>query len=636
MGLYQLFAADTKNYISLRNYFPLQILQANGLVTLRHLCCFATHLKNELIEPLKTYGETIKVILGEYIILMIVDSLEVVAHRIKERAAKPLLEMLTKINEKLWKNIEHPQWIWNESTRTELNKAIKEQLEFYHTTTEINNNNCMSILAKLQYTAHKDEIIVDGMFARILNKDPYMRLDYPSRIMKAIIQEIDRFSVPELEKYPYLLPRTNSLLEALNNIFVYQKGLELHTLTTANIRALCKFLNAAEDKIPKDREKIYDYIFSIIIEISKENKAALVLISAVEFQRLSLYILTRFSNEYLYKRIFVCLESIITIPEADEILINSGLIVIFLKLAFDEKIDRKFRTSFYKYVQLILTRRKFEGKLNAIPFIIPKSILDTIIEQPSIKPENWIEFIDKDFCDLNLIWDKEIRARVNLALEAEKKKIEEDLKLNQDVISWKEPVSSYIIAFVNKGEIVVSDIILRVYINTPYVRIKKPITVFLDELSEQILRNLILMNNLRHKEMVKKPEEEKTKAEFEEFFDSIQKGTVVLITAFLLTNEQILMNAFNINKIPQENMYKKGFGCIGLSSGRAKEIISIGLRAQNASEIIVILLELVYFWLEHKEVFEKEDLPDISRAVTQFLIEASTTSENIDKSMFNV
>ena len=633
MGLYQLFAAETKNFALLKNYYPMQILQANGLVTLRHLCGFSIHLKNDLMEPLKTYGEAIKVIFGEYIILMIIDSLEVIAHRIKERSNKPLLDLLAKINEKLWKDIEHPQWIWNESTRTELNKAIKEQLEYHHTNTEINNSNCMSVLAKLQYTAHKDEIIVDGMFARILNKDPYMRLDYPSRIMKAIIQEIDRFSVQELETYSYLLPKTISLLEALNNIFVYQKGLDLHTLTTANIKALCKFLNPAEDKIPKDREKIYDFIFSIIIEISKDIKAAIILMSSIEYQRLSLYILTKFSNEYLYKRIFVCLESIINIPEVDEILINTGLIVVFLKLAFDEKIDRKFRTSFYKYFQIILSRRKYEGKINSIQYIIPKSILDGIIEPPSIKPENWIEYIDREFCDLNLIWDKEIRSRVNLALEAERKKIEESLKLSQDIIVWKEPETSYISAFINKGEIVVSDVILRVFINTPHVRIKKPITVFLDELSDQILLNLVLMNNLRSKENVKKPEEEKSKAEFEEFFDSIQKGTIVLITAFLLTNEQILMNAFNINKIPQENMYKRGFGCIGLSAGRLKEIIGFGLRAYTASEIIVVLLELIYFWLEHKEVFEKEDLPDLARAVSQFLIEASTTSENIDKSI---
>ena len=497
---------------------------------MRHLCSNFIDLKSEIAEPLKSYGEAIKVILGEYILLMIVDNLEVVGHRIKEGSNKYLLEMLSKINEKLWKNIEHPQWIWNESTRLELNKTIKEQIEFYHSNAELSPSNCVSILLKHQYSAHKDEIIVDGMFARILNKDPYMRMDHPSRIMKAIILEIDKFSVQELEANPHLLPRTISLLEALNNIFVYQKGLELYTLTTANIKALCKFLNPAEDIIPKEREKIYDFIFSIIIEISKDSKAAMILISTVEFTKISLIILTRFNNEYLFKRIFVCFESIISIPEADDIFINSGLILIFFKIALDEKIERKFRISFFKYAQIILGRRKYEGKIIALLNVIPKSFLDNIIEQTTCKAENWIDYIDKESCDLNLIWDKEIKNQIFLALDTEQKKINEDLAQNQDKVIWKEPVNSYISAYVNKGEIVVSDVILRVYINNPYVRIKKPITQFLDKLSEQILINLNLMNNIRSKDQLKKQEDEKSKAEFDEFYDSIQKGTVVLIT----------------------------------------------------------------------------------------------------------
>ena len=94
------------------------------------------------------------------------------------------------------------------------------------------------------------------------------------------------------------------------------------------------------------------------------------------------------------------------------------------------------------------------------------------------------------------------------------------------------------------------------------------------------------------------------------------------------------MNAFNLNKIPQEVMYKKGYDCIGLSPERIIETLGLGLKAQNNTEINVILLELIYFFLEHKEIIGKDDLPEVGRIITQYLIESSTTGENVDKSNF--
>lgn len=84
-----------------------------------------------------------------------------------------------------------------------------------------------------------------------------------------------------------------------------------------------------------------------------------------------------------------------------------------------------------------------------------------------------------------------------------------------------------------------------------------------------------------------------------------------------------------MNKLPLDSFSKKG----GLASDTVKEIICLGLRYFNSAEMIVSLLELVYFLCEQKEILGKTDLHIICLVVVQCLIEIMTSGENIDKSI---
>ena len=98
-----------------------------------------------------------------------------------------------------------------------------------------------------------------------------------------------------------------------------------------------------------------------------------------------------------------------------------------------------------------------------------------------------------------------------------------------------------------------------------------------------------------------------------------------------MSYEQIYRNEYNLNKLPFELFSKKG----GLASDIVKEIICLGLRSVNSTEMIVTLLELVYFLCEQKEILGKTDLHIICLVVVQCLIEIMTLGENIDKGMKN-
>lgn len=442
---------------------------------MRHLCGFIAHIKADVKEPLKTYGKAIKNIFSDHIFNMLVDNLEVVAHRIKEPGPKTILECIQIAVDKLGKEIEHPQCIWNASTREELKAAFKEQLEVYHKNpAAVTEENCLSILKELKYTAHKDEVIIRRVFIRILNKDPYMSITNPSELIISLIKEMAKITLQDIEADTQLCTRAVSLFESLSNILFYQKGIDLKLFTQNRIQVLCNFIIQDTEKIAKYLEKINHNVWSVLIEISKESRQAIALILTIKFQKIALYILTKLTNETLIKNILCCFDNIINQKESDEILLNFGFLIIFLNYAFDKSCEKKYRHSFIKYSQILLIRAKLEGNIGILYNIIPQSLLEHITDEPVTKSEELLEFLDTEHTDLYLIWNKEINAKVIEALLAEKRKIEDALSNNKELIveMWKPPSISYISDIVNRGEIVISGIIISEYIKSPNIRFK--------------------------------------------------------------------------------------------------------------------------------------------------------------------
>jgi len=474
---------EATNCKLVKNWYNLNYLDALSLITFRHLAAFGIQIKTGLPEPLLTFSKIIQKLICDYIMRLIVNNIEVVAHRIKEPNLKTITEILEQSIEKLQKNIEHPECLWNESTRLELSNSIKLQLEFYHNNPLSQNSSetkFAEILEKLEYTAYNEEIIVGGVFIKLLNKDPYMNFSKPTATMKDIIQELSTIEKARLsEENSIILNKTIALFEALNNIIVYQKGLDLNAIIQTDIKIICSFLDPFSDVIPKNLEPIYNHLLGILLELTKDHKQTSNIISTFSFIKLLLNISATQKNEFVLKRIMVCLENIIGQQDCDAILVKSGLLIMFLKNAIDRNTDKKYRLPFFGFALTILGRNGLDADyFKKIQNVVPKQLLEILLQEKNlkndeIKIEDLLNYLDNEHREICLIWNTELYIKTIEALKNEAEKILENIKKidSETEPKWEPPVESYIAPYINKGEIVIQEIVLSVYNKNPFVKI---------------------------------------------------------------------------------------------------------------------------------------------------------------------
>ena len=74
-------------------------------------------------------------------------------------------------------NTESPYLIWDNSTRTELREFLKEQQTSKIRTGESDPN----FGAEFTFSAHRDELVVGGVFVRVYNQQPSFPLEVSRR-----------------------------------------------------------------------------------------------------------------------------------------------------------------------------------------------------------------------------------------------------------------------------------------------------------------------------------------------------------------------------------------------------------------------------------------------------------------------
>lgn len=113
-----------------------------------------------------------------------------------------------------------------------------------------------------------------------------------------------------------------------------------------------------------------------------------------------------------------------------------------------------------------------------------------------------------------------------------------------------------------------------------------------------------------------------------------------LIIALLLSYEQQLKNPFNLNRMSSEQMLSRSSsgskeqGCLAFSGERIKDIIVLGLKYANSTELLITLFQIVYYLTETREVFNKDDLQVVTLASIQSLVAMIGANEEIEKSTF--
>jgi len=152
-----------------------------------------------------------------------------------------------------------------------------------------------------------------------------------------------------------------------------------------------------------------------------------------------------------------------------------------------------------------------------------------------------------------------------------------------------------------------------------------------EEIKSAEIKNEDLKNEEAKKSEIKKQENNEQKSE--EIIEIHQNGILCMLTALLLNYEQIYKNNFNINKLPAEQMsrkHKEG-SCTAFLSEKIREIIMLGLKPANSTEILLTTLQIVYLLIEQKEIIEKEDLLICTNAIINSILTSISASENIEK-----
>ncbi|MES1904138.1 MAG: DnaJ subfamily C member 13, partial [Paramarteilia canceri] len=79
--------------------------------------------------------------------------------------------------------IQNPNTIWNNKTRDELNLLLNNTIQ----TLELNSRVDLEMLNQFNYTDHKNQLIVSGIFIDNYNSDPTFKLDSPNKIVAGLI-----------------------------------------------------------------------------------------------------------------------------------------------------------------------------------------------------------------------------------------------------------------------------------------------------------------------------------------------------------------------------------------------------------------------------------------------------------------
>ena len=432
------------------------------MIGFRHLCAFAYSSRVDIPDSLKTFSELTKRLLNKYLLDQMLTNITVNDNKIKEPETKLVVEILKPICEKLVKDIELSYFTWNAETRNELSEILMEQINlvlgegegFYTKSIE-----------EFKYKTYENELVVDGVFVKIINIDPYMRIADPFSFICAAIKELDKQDLQKLT--PEATSRLDCIMDAANNVAVYQKGFELGVIPTDTNKGLCKLLLIEP---VENLERMTAYAFSMIMESCKQMKQALALLEINEFVRPMLFHLGKLTNETMVRRFMACLEIINTHRECDILLINKGVIVVLFKIILHENVPRPYKVAAFKVVQTSLARQKAEIK--KFEHLIPSIVLERIVDQLTIKEDDWIDILNSDKVDVYLMWDKTLRDKICQFLQEEVNKIEQWVKSEEQPLWVDISKDPKIQEYINKGEIVVSDILLNKYISYPCVKIR--------------------------------------------------------------------------------------------------------------------------------------------------------------------
>ncbi len=436
-------------------------------MTLRHAVGFAVREEGSQTQASLVFRKAVTTLIGRHLISRLTADMEVqISQRmIKEPPLVALMETAEQIRMMLNKDAESPNFVWNRKLRGEMREVLKQQLAATLSTSVATAGNFVSRFLAFAYSANKDEIIVDSIFVRGLNRDPSVPLDNPGRFFVAAVQFLGSGESD--------MGKIAAVTEAIYNVASRQKAVEAAGVTPDTVDTLQKLLASPAVVSGKFADKMQTLLLGLFSEIAKCAKTAPVIMQNDGFARLVLGNMCKYRENTVTSRwALECAGTLLRHEECEELAVRDGYATILLSICFDSAAQKTQRIPALESMGTLLNHDKLETHTKVLTCFVPQQLLEQVVPQATKRAAEVMESIDAENYDAYLVWSAELKQKVTAGLAAEVEKIAQSVVAAQRTAWVEVEKGASIDQEVNRNEIIVGDVVLSSFIKCPMLRLK--------------------------------------------------------------------------------------------------------------------------------------------------------------------
>lgn len=386
-------------------------------------------------------------------------------------------------------NTESPYLIWNNATRAELTEYLRQEQK-----SKIRTGDCdPSFGAEFVYTVHSEELVIGDIFVRVYNEQPTYPLENPKGFTLDLLDYLGAqaqylYSLMALTTSNSTLNQKASLqrlknvetaLEALRNVIRNNSGVEIQCI--GHFKLLFSLLRL--DGCAQVQALAIDVIASVT-----GNQECVNDIAAAEVLVYLLLVLYSLSNSS--SRITV-LETLLPLMSNSKLVkeaMTKGAVIYLLNL-FCNSTNPQIREQTAELLGKMTSDKLVGPKLRiTLNKFLPQLFLDATKDSP----ETAVMMFEGVQENPELIWNDESRERLCCEVQ---RIAEEHYRIQKDnpTTVWKVPEEFSLCSQELHGEIIISGVYLRLFIQNPTWVLRRP-RDFFTELLDKTLQLMSMSN----------------------------------------------------------------------------------------------------------------------------------------------
>ncbi|XP_013794496.1 LOW QUALITY PROTEIN: dnaJ homolog subfamily C member 13-like [Limulus polyphemus] len=379
-------------------------------------------------------------------------------------------------------NTENPYLIWNNATRAELTEYLRNQQKI-----KIRTGDCdPSFGAEFVFTVHSEELVIGDIFVRVYNEQPTFPLENPKGFTLDLLDHLGAqaqylYSLMALTTSNSTLNQKASLqrlknvetaLEALRNVIRNNSGVEIQCI--GHFKLLFSLLRL--DGCAQVQALAIDVIASVT-----GNQECVNDIAAAEVLVYLLLVLHSLSNSS--SRITV-LETLLPLMSNSKLVkeaMTKGAVIYLLNL-FCNSTNPQIREQTAELLGKMTSDKLVGPKLRiTLNKFLPQLFLDATKDSP----EAAVMMFEGVQENPELIWNDESRERLCYEVQ---RMAEEHYKIQKDnpTTVWKVPEEFSLCSQELHGEVIISGVYLRLFIQNPGWVLRRPRDFFTELLDKTL------------------------------------------------------------------------------------------------------------------------------------------------------